>query len=162
MQKQDRPGHRGKAKWIQMLVMAGVALVLIKVFAPVSPPPPVSPTTPEDCLASVHADEKNLQILEGSRTPGNILYDIAPLICRGRKVFDKLTAQGEDIAAGTVTLKVVVEYNGEIISTDILETRIDSRRFLNELVGIFNMSDFTSWNREDENTVFTYTARFGR
>jgi hypothetical protein len=61
-----------------------------------------------------------------------------------------------------VTLRVVVEYNGEIISTDIQETRIDSRRFLNELVGIFNMSDFTSWNREDENTVFTYTARFGR
>lgn len=161
MQKQDKPGRMGKGKWIQMLVMAGVALLLVKVFAPVSPPP-VSPTTPEECLAFVQSDVKNLRILEGPRTPDNILYDIAPLICRGRKVFDKLNSQGETIPAGTVTLKVVVEYNGEIISTDIEETSIDSRRFLNELIGIFNMSDFTSWSREDENAVFTYKARFGR
>jgi hypothetical protein len=61
-----------------------------------------------------------------------------------------------------VTLRVVVEYNGEIISTDIQETSIDSRHFLNELIGIFNMSDFSYWNRDDEDAVFTYTARFGR
>lgn len=162
MKKQDRPGPMGKGKWIQMLIMAGVALLLVKVFTPVSPPPTVPPTTPEDCLAFVQADEKNLHILNGPRPPGNILHDIAPLICRGRKVFDKLTSQGEPIPAGTVTLKVVVEYNGEILSTDIEETSIDSRRFLNALIGIFSMSDFTSWNREDENAVFTYTARFGR
>jgi hypothetical protein len=153
----------GKGKWLQMLVLAGVALLLVTVFAPTPPPPPaIPPPTPEDCLASVHADGKNLHILEGPRTQSNILYDIAPLICRGRKVFTKLSDEGETIGAGTVTLKVVVEYNGEIISTDIEDTTIDSRRFLNALIGIFNMSDFTSWNREDENAVFTYTAHFGR
>lgn len=160
MQKQNRPGRMGKGKWIQVFVLAGVALLLVKVFAPA--PPPVPPTVPEDCLAFVHADEKNLHILEGPRTKTNILYDMAPLICRGRKVFDKLTAEGETISAGTVTLRVVVEYNGEIISTDIQETSIDSRHFLNELIGIFNMSDFSYWNRDDEDAVFTYTARFGR
>jgi len=162
MQEQDKPDRMGRGKWIQMLVLAGVALVLVKVFAPVSPSPSVPAATPEDCLAFVYADEKNLHILEGPRPPGNILHDIAPLICRGRKVFDNLVSMGEAISPGTVTLKVVVEYNGEIISTDVQETSIDSRRFLNELIGIFNMSDFTSWNREDENAVFTYTARFGR
>lgn len=162
MQKQKGTGLQGKGNWIKMLVVAGVALLLVKVFGPAPPLPADPTTTPEDCLASVYADEKNLRILEGSRTKTNILHDLAPLICRGRKVFDKLTSKGETIAAGTVTLRVVVEYNGEIISTEVQETSINSRTFLNELTGIFDMSDFSFWTREDEDTVFTYTARFGR
>ncbi|HKL83248.1 MAG TPA: hypothetical protein VJ879_12110 [Desulfobacter sp.] len=164
MQKKKQNGTRfpGKGNWIKIFVVAGVALVLVKVFGPTSPPPADPTTTPEECLASVYADEGNLRILEGSRTKANILHDLAPLICRGRKVFDKLKAEGETITSGTVTLRVVVEYNGEIISTEVQETSIDSRTFLNELIGIFNMSDFSFWNREDVDAVFTYTARFGR
>nr|WP_320015657.1 hypothetical protein [uncultured Desulfobacter sp.] len=162
MQKQKESRLQGKGNWIKMFVVAGVALVLLKVFGPALPPPADPITTPEDCLASVSADEKNLRILEGSRTKTNILHDLAPLICKGREVFDKFKTEGETITAGTVTLRVVVEFNGEIISTEVLETSIDSRMFLNELIGIFNMSDFSFWNREDEDAVFTYTARFGR
>ena len=162
MQKQNGTRFLGKGNWIKMFVVAGVALVLVKVFGPAPPPPADPTTTPEDCLASVYADEKNLIILGGTRTKTNILHDMAPLICRGRKVFDKLKAEGETVTAGTVTLRVVVEYNGEIISTEVQETSIDSRAFLNALTGIFNMSDFSFWNREDEDAVFTYTARFGR
>ena len=162
MQKQNGTRFLGKANWIKMFVVAGVALILVKVFGPALPPPANLTTTPEDCLAYVYADEKNLCILEGPRTKTNILHDLAPLICRGRKVFDKLAAEEETIAPGTVTLRVVVEYNGEIISTEIQDTSIDSRTFLNELTGIFDMSDFSFWKREDEDAVFTYTARFGR
>ena len=162
MQKQKESRLQGKGNWIKMFVVAGVALVLVKVFGP-APPPPADPTaTPEDCLTSVYADEKNLLIWEGSRTKDNILHDLAPLICRGRELFDKLKAEGKNITAGTVTLRVVVEFNGEIISTEVQETSIDSRRFLDALTGIFNMSDFSFWNREDEDAVFTYTAHFGR
>ena len=162
MQKQNGTRFPGKGNWIKMFVVAGLALVLVKLFGP-APPPPADPTiTPEDCLASVYADEENLRILEGSRTKTNILHDIGPLICRGRKVFDKLKAEGEPITAGTVTLRVVVEFNGEIISTEVQESSIDSRAFLNALTDIFNMSDFSFWNREDEDAVFSYTARFGR
>lgn len=162
MQKQNGARFLGKGNWIQMFVVAGVALMLVKVFGPALPPPTNLATTPEDCLAYVYADEKNLRILEGPRTKTNILHDLAPLICRGRKVFDKLATEEETIAPGTVTLRVVVEYNGEIISTEVLDTSIDSRTFLNELTGIFDMSDFSFWKREDEDAVFTYTARFGR
>ena len=162
MQKQNGPWRLGNGNWIQMFVMAGVALLLVKVFAPVSPPPVVPAKMLKDCLASVHADEENLRILAGSRTKTNLLYDLAPLICIGQKVFDTLRAEGEIIAAGEVTLRVVVEYNGEIIDTEILETDIDSRRFLNELIGIFDKSDFSFWIREDEDVVFTYTAYFGQ
>ena len=104
---------------------------------------------------------KTFVFWKGPRTTTNILHDLAPLICKGRKVFDQLKADGEAIEAGTVTLRVVVEFNGEIIATEVQETSIDSGTFLNKLTGIFAMSDFSFWNREDEDAVFTYTAKFG-
>jgi len=162
MKKQKWIPHMGKGSWIKMVVVAGLALIIVKVFAPEAPIPSEQPVKPEDCLAFVYADKNNLRILEGSRSPANILHDLAPFICRGRKVFDKLKAEGEAIAAGTVTLRMVVEFNGEVISAKVQETSINSRKFLNELTGLIAMSDFSFWNREDEDAVFTYTARFGR
>lgn len=161
MIKQKWTRSIGKGSWIKMVVVAGVALALVKVFSPETQPPADQPTKAGDCLASVQGDEKNLRILEGSRTKTNILHDLAPLICRGRKVFDKLKAEGEAIEAGTVTIRMVVEFNGEIISAEVQETSINSRTFLNKLTGLIAMSDFGFWNREDEDAVFIYTARFG-
>lgn len=161
MQKQNRARFPAKGNWIKIFVAAGVALMLVKVFSP-APPPQTKPTAPaEDCRTSVYTDKNNLRILEGPRTKTSILHDLAPLICRGREVFNKLQAEGETITAGTVTLRMVVEYNGEIISTEVQESSIASKTFLNALIGIFGMSDFSFWNREDEDAVFIYTARFG-
>ena len=56
----------GKGNWIKMVVVAGVAFALVRVFSPAPPPPADQPATREDCLASVYADEENLRILEGS------------------------------------------------------------------------------------------------
>ena len=162
MRKQRWTRFMGRGNWIKMIVVAGVALVLVKVFTPASPPPADPPVTPEDCLASVYADNKNLRILAGSRSPANILHDLAPLICRGRKVFDKLKAEGEAIEAGTVTLRMVVDFNGEVLSAEVRKTSINSRKFLNELTGFIAMNDFSFWSREGEDAVFIYTAQFGR
>lgn len=162
MQKQNRKGLTDKGSWIKMLLVAGVALVLVTVFGPKSPPPDTPPPKPEDCFSSVLADGKNLNIIGGPRTKTNILHDLAPLICRGRTIFNKLKAEGEPLSAGTVILQLAVEFNGEIISIKIQETSIESKSFLNELTNLFAMSDFSFWNREDEDAVFTYTASFGR
>jgi hypothetical protein len=161
MRKQKWTGTMGKGNWIKMVVVAGVALVLVKMFSPEPPPPADHPATPQDCLASIQADTKNLRILEGSRSPASILGDLAPLICSGRAVYERLRTEGETIAPGTVTLRLVVEFNGEIISAGVQETSIDSKKFLNELTGLIATSDFSFWNREDEDSVFTYTTGFG-
>ena len=162
MRKQKWTRHMGKWSWIKMVVVAGVALILVKVFSPEPLPPVDQPTTPEDCLASVYADEKGLRILKGSRSRANILHDLAPIICGGRQVFDRLKAEGEAIEAGTATLRMAVEFNGEIVSSEIQETSIKSKKFVTELNTLIAMTDFTFWNREDVDTVFIYTARFGR
>ncbi len=161
MRKQKWTRYIGTGSWIKMVVVAGVALVLVKMFSPESQPPVDHPITPEDCQASVFVDGKNLRILEGSRSPANILHDLAPIICGGQKVFDRMKAGGESIAAGMVTLRMAVEYNGEIVSSEVQESGIKSQKFLTELSTLIAMTDFTFWNREDVDTVFIYTARFG-
>lgn len=162
MRKQKWTRLMDRGSWIKMIVVAGLALVLIKVFAPESRPPVELSLKPKDCMTSVYADEKKLRILEGSRSPANILRDLAPSICSGRAVYERLKSEGENIESGTVTLRMGVEFNGEIISVEVQETSINSKKFLNELTGSILMSDFSFWNREDEDAVFTYTAHFGR
>ena len=73
-----------------------------------------------------------------------------------------MKAEGEAIEAGTATLRMAVEFNGEIVSSEIQETSIQSKKFVTELNTLIAMTDFTFWNREDVDTVFIYTARFGR
>ena len=166
MRKQKWTQPMGKGSWIKMAVVAGVTLALVKVFSPETQPPAQQSAAPaailENCPASIYADGKNLHILEGSRSPANILHDLAPIICGGRQVFDRLKAEGEAIEAGTATLRMAVEFNGEIVSSEIQETSIKSKKFVTELNTLIAMTDFTFWNRKDVDTVFIYTARFGR
>lgn len=53
MPEQNESGRPGKGNWIKMLVVAGVALVLVKVFVPAAPAPTDPPKPPEECPASV-------------------------------------------------------------------------------------------------------------
>jgi hypothetical protein len=73
-----------------------------------------------------------------------------------------LKAEGEAIKPGSVTFQVTVEFNGEVITANIVETTIASKKFTTYVTRFITEIDFAPWNREDADTVFIYPAGFGK
>ena len=151
---------RGRDRWIKILLPAVIALVVIRVFSPEAPPVTDKPFNIKDCLASVPEDITGLKVLEGSRTETSIIRDMVPIVCRARKIFEGMRAEEGTFKAGSMTLRVSVEFNGEVIQVKIEESDITDRQFQNKIVNLVVVSDFAYQGREDTDSVFLYPIHF--
>ena len=144
-----------------MILAAGVAFVLVKTFSPVSTEPIGKSAEPKDCFEIIPADINGLLILEGSRSKASIIRDMVPVVCAGEALFAQMQQSGDAIKPGTATFEVKVEFNGEVVSANMLETTIQSNAFLNKIRRFILEKDFAPWDREDTDTLFIYPASFG-
>lgn len=147
--------------WAKMILAAGIALVLIKVFSPQTTNSPVKPFSYKTCLDSVPDEVDGLKVLEGSRSKRSIIKDMVPIVCQGEALFKQLQFEGETIEPGAITFQVTVEFNGEIIQAKIVNTTIASKKFNRYVTRFITGIDFAPWNREDTDTEFIYPAYFG-
>jgi hypothetical protein len=152
----------GKGNWIKMILAAGIALILVKVFTPQETNPPDKPFSLKACLDSVPAKVDGLKVIKGSRSKKSIIKDMVPVVCRGEALFKRLQAEGEAIEPGAVTFQVTIEFNGEVIQAKIADTTIASKKFNTYVTRCITGIDFAPWQREDIDTVFIYPAYFGK
>lgn len=162
MAKQEWIKGMGKGNWIKMALVAGIALVLVKIFSPQAPQAPDKPFTVKDCLSSVPADVRGLKIIEGSRSKAAIISDMWPMVCQSKALFEKMIDDGAPMAPGSMLMQVVVEFNGEVISVKIQDSDITHRPFRNRVIDMIAAKDFTFWSREDADAVFLYPIHFGQ
>lgn len=155
----------GQQNWVKMILAAGIALVLVKLFVPergqssLEPDPPFSFKT---CMESVPSTVNGLKIMEGSRSESSIIVDMVPITCRARALYERMRSVNDGLVPGHITIRVVVEYTGEVISVDVEQTDMTSRKFNNKIIEMIANSDFVSWPRDDTDTEFVYDISFGK
>lgn len=115
---------------------------------------------PKTCMERSLPGVPGLHILRGERTERNIIADMQAAYCNGQVLLKLMHAEGEPVKAGTVVFRIVVEYNGEVISARVVESDIESEKFVRRLSDIIMDLDFTPWQRHDEDTEFTYPLTF--
>jgi hypothetical protein len=117
---------------------------------------------PKKCLANIPRRVKGLKIVSGPRTEKNVIRDMVPALCSGYALFKDMETKGEEISPGSVVLRVIVEYTGEVAYVGIEETTMQSEKFLRRIKDFVMETDFVSWGADDRDTVFLYPLTFGR
>ena len=118
---------------------------------------------PKTCMKEVPRKAPGLKIIQGSRTEQNIAADMHPAYCNGQVLLKRMNDEGGPVNAGGVWFKVAVEYTGEVMGVDIVKSEIDSREFLKKVSDMILDSDFTPWQRDDDDdSVFIYPMTFTR
>ena len=121
-----------------------------------------TPFDPKTCTEQIPKHIEGLEILGGSRTEQSIINDMQITFCNGQVLLQKMNERGNDVSPGTAVLKVVVEYTGEVVSSEIIETDILSTEFVAKVSDFVKDTDFSSWQRFDEDTEFIYPMVFYR
>jgi hypothetical protein len=152
----------GKGRWLQMVLAAGIALVIVKLNSPsVSKPPMHQPFSMAACLNSIAEKVEGFDILEGDRSEASIIRDMQPVVCGATALYVKMMDEGEAVGAGRMIFRVVVEYNGDVISVRIERSDIIHRLFRNKLIDMISELDFSVWPRQDTDTLFIFPVSFG-
>jgi hypothetical protein len=121
------------------------------------------PISYKDCVDNVPDSVRGLKLLSGPRSEKSVVRDMTPAICSGHVLFERMRADGQGIEPGSVVLRVVVEYTGEVNQVTIEETTIQSDVFLSKLRSLVLNTDFVMWRDDhDADSEFLYPAHFGR
>jgi len=125
----------------------------------VSGPPEFNPKT---CLDEAPRKESGLHIIQGPRTEQSITADMQTAYCNGQVLLKLLNEQGKQVHGGTVWFKIIVEYTGEVYSAEVVQSDIQSSEFLHKVSDMILSSDFTPWQRHDQDAEFIYPMTFER
>lgn len=115
---------------------------------------------PKTCLDETPRQPAGLYILNGARTPENICLNMHPIYCNGQVLMKLMNEAGNQVAAGTVTFRVRVEYTGEVYSARVITSEIHSEEFLRRVSAMILEADFTPWQRDDDDSEFIYLMTF--
>lgn len=120
-------------------------------------PPEFNPKT---CLHEEPRRVKGIEILQGPRTEQSVTADMQSAYCNGQVLLKLMNEAGEQVNPGTIWFKVTAEYTGEVITTEVIKSDIESKVFLRKVSDMIMDSDFTPWQRHDRDTEFIYPMTF--
>jgi hypothetical protein len=117
----------------------------------------------QDCLENLPEHVDGLEILSGPRSEKGIIHDMAHPVCSGYALFEQMKENGEEIEAGSVVFRVVVDYVGEVISVTVEEQTMSSEELVGKVREIILNTDFVYWrDKDDTDSEFLYPVHFGR
>lgn len=116
---------------------------------------------PKTCLQEVPQTVPGIRIISGPRTEKNIVAGMQSAYCNGQMLFMLLNKkEGRIIPPGEVLFQVTVEYTGEVISAEVVESSIDATDFLRKIKDMIMATDFSPWARHDDDAQFIYPMTF--
>ena len=111
------------------------------------------------CEQNIPENVAGLQV-RGPRTPRNIIHAMQPIVCFFQEQFHQRQQLSPDLKPGVVTVRVLVENNGEVYSCNIVKSTIGDTLFVRNLVDAVMESSFPIWHAKQEETEFEYPIRF--
>lgn len=117
------------------------------------------PAKPQDCYKTFPKAVKGLKIT-GERSERNIIKHMVPFVCDLQELYQKRLQKKPDLK-GTLELRILVEFNGEIMSYSIERTSIEDALFLKEVKHRLAFLSFDSYGPFNSETEFIYPVRFG-
>jgi hypothetical protein len=140
--------------------LIGIGLVGVLLFSACAIREPRSAFDPKKCIENIPNRVEGLTIVSGPRTEKSIIRQMVPIICNGQVLFNRMSSEGQELEPGFVLFRVVVEYTGEVSEVKVVETTIQSKKFIQSVSVFIRDADFVFWGADHDDTVFLYPARF--
>lgn len=115
---------------------------------------------PKTCLKDKPQQVDGLKIISGQRSKQSVVVDMQFPYCNGQVLFKVVHDKGQQIAPGRAVFKVTVEYTGEVIAVEMTESTIVDKAFLQNIADMIMDTDFSPWQRDDEDAQFLYPMTF--
>lgn len=115
---------------------------------------------PKTCLQEVPQTVPGVRIISGPRGEKNVVADMQSAYCNAQMLFMLMNKKGQRVAPGEVLFQVTVEYTGEVMSVEVVESNIDSADFLRKITDMIRGTDFSPWERHDDDALFIYPMSF--
>ena len=101
---------------------------------------------------------KKLEVT-GSRTKANVRKNMTPLVNKMVEIYKKHQAKNPELK-GTIELRLVVEFNGEVQEIKIIRTTISDENFLKDVIRPIEFTDFDGWGNSEDETEILCTIEF--
>lgn len=115
---------------------------------------------PKTCLQENPQEVHGLQIIRGPRSKQSVIVDMQSPYCNGQVLFKMVNTSGHQVSSGRAVFKVTVEYTGEVIAAEVVESSGMDESFLQKISDIIMDTDFSPWQRDDEDSEFLYPMTF--
>lgn len=115
---------------------------------------------PKTCPQEVPKTVPGVRVISGPRGEQNIIADMQSSYCNAQMLFMLMNKKGPEIAPGQVIFQVTVEYTGEAIAVEVVQSTIDSAEYLWKVTDMIRGTDFSPWARHDDDAVFVYPMTF--
>ncbi|KIH75914.1 hypothetical protein SAMN05660860_02728 [Geoalkalibacter ferrihydriticus] len=148
-----------KRAWVSRFFLC-VCLATTCIFASGCSQPRPTTFDPRECLEIIPKRVEGLKVIQGPRTELSLIADMRSAVCNGQVLFNLLRAQGEPLHAGLILVRVRVEYTGEPIAVEVLETTVSSETLADRVSDFIMDSDFIPWARHEKDTIFDYPIYF--
>lgn len=149
----------GNYRLAKQSILLGAAFTMLCGCSSHSDSPVFNPKT---CLQEVPQTVPGVRIISGPRPEKNIIANMQPAYCNGQVLLKLMNESGKTVSTGTVWYKVTAEYNGEVISAEVIKSEIQSPEFLRNVSDMITDLDFTPWQRHDQDAEFIFPMTFSR
>ena len=116
---------------------------------------------PKTCLQEKPQQVRGLQIISGPRSKQSVVADMQFPYCNAQVLFKMVHDKEEQqVNSGRAVFKVTVEYTGEVITAEVVESSGVDKIFLQKISDMIMDTDFSPWQRDDEDAAFLYPMTF--
>lgn len=117
------------------------------------------PPHARNCLESVPESISGLEV-SGARSEQNVIANLWPVVCRAREFYRESLKANPDLKKGTVELKLAVEFNGEIVSFDIVRNTVEDAAFEQKLRNLLAFMDFDPYGAHNSESDIVLPMHF--
>lgn len=115
---------------------------------------------PKTCLQEKPQQVDGLKIMSGPRSKQSVVADMQFPYCNGQVLYKIANDKGQQVTSGRAVFKVTVEYTGEVIAAEVVESSGVGKDFLQKISDMIIDTDFSPWQRDDEDAQFFYPMTF--
>jgi len=116
-------------------------------------------TTPQSCLESMPEKIAGLKI-SGARTEKNVINNLWPIVCKAQELYAERREENPEIKKGTVEVKMVVEFNGEIGAYSVVRTTTKDPALAKKILRLFEFMDFDPYGAHNSESEIVLPIHF--
>ena len=117
------------------------------------------PATARSCLESMPEKIAGLKVT-GARTEKNVINNLWPIVCRAQELYAQERKKKPELKKGTVELKMVVEFNGEIGAYSIVRNTTEDHALGTKILRLFEFMDFDPYGAHNSEAEIVLPIHF--
>jgi hypothetical protein len=117
-----------------------------------------SPESTESCAENEPEQVAGMKV-KGTRSEKNVIHNMWPVVCRAREFYRERLKEDPKLK-GTIELKLVVEFNGEIGPFSISRSTVNDEELEKQVLYIIQFLDFDPYGSRNSESEILFPMHF--